>query len=62
MVSGIIILDCGLNYFIIMNAPYKSNTFFPIPILGQATTIRSAVGYQVMWSTHLVCEYLFRDV
>ncbi|RVW24082.1 hypothetical protein CK203_091324 [Vitis vinifera] len=52
--GGTIVMDCGPNYLVVLDAPYESNTPLPIPILGQATTVGAAVGYQVLWPTHLV--------
>ena len=54
MAGGTIVMDCGPNYVVVLDAPYESNTPLPIPIPGQATTIGAAVGYQVLWPTHLV--------
>eukprot|EP00261_Vitis_vinifera_P034165 XP_019075408.1 PREDICTED: uncharacterized protein LOC109122598 [Vitis vinifera] len=47
-------MDCGPNYLVVLDAPYESNTPLPIPIPRQATTVGAAVGYQVLWPTHLV--------
>ncbi|WJZ95437.1 hypothetical protein VitviT2T_014208 [Vitis vinifera] len=52
--GGTIVMDCGPNYLVVLDAPYESNTPLPIPIPGQATTVGVAVGYQVLWPTHLV--------
>ncbi|RVW56874.1 hypothetical protein CK203_078519 [Vitis vinifera] len=52
--GGTIVMDCGPNYLVVLDAPYESNTPLPIPIPGQATTVGAAVGYQVLWPTHLV--------
>ncbi|RVW87691.1 hypothetical protein CK203_057234 [Vitis vinifera] len=52
--GGTIVMDCGPNYLVVLDAPYESYTPLPIPIPGQATTVGAAVGYQVLWPTHLV--------
>ena len=52
--GGTIVMDCGPDYLVFLYAPYESNTPLPIPIPGQATTIGAAVGYQVLWPSHLV--------
>ncbi|XP_059592843.1 uncharacterized protein LOC104878643 [Vitis vinifera] len=44
--GGTIVMDCGPNYLVVLDAPYESNTPLPIPIHGQATTVGAAVGYQ----------------
>ncbi|KAL6347444.1 hypothetical protein AAG906_025159 [Vitis piasezkii] len=54
MAGGTIVMDCGPNYLVVLDAPYESNTPLPIPIPGQATTVGAAMGYQVLWPTHLV--------
>ncbi|RVW79489.1 hypothetical protein CK203_050087 [Vitis vinifera] len=54
MASRTIVMDCGPNYLVVLDAPYESNTPLPIPIPGQATTVGAAVSYQVLWPTHLV--------
>ncbi|RVW19373.1 hypothetical protein CK203_117735 [Vitis vinifera] len=54
MAGGTIVMDCGPNYLVVLDAPYESNTPLPIPMPSQATTVGAAVGYQVLWPTHLV--------
>lgn len=39
VVGGTIILDCGPNYLVVVNAPYKPNALLPILIPGQATIV-----------------------
>ena len=51
---GTVVMDCGPNYLVFLDAPYESNTPLPIPIPGQATIVGAVVGYQVLWPTHLV--------
>ena len=52
--GGTIVIDFGLNYLVVVDAPYESNALPPIPIPNQATTVGATVGYQVLWPTHLV--------
>ncbi|RVW80061.1 hypothetical protein CK203_052395 [Vitis vinifera] len=54
VVGGTIILECGPNYLVVVDAPYDSSAPLPIPIPGQATTVGAAIGYQVLWPTDLV--------
>nr|CAN83829.1 hypothetical protein VITISV_038975 [Vitis vinifera] len=54
VVGGTIILECGPNYLVVVDAPYDSSAPLPIPIPKQTTTVGAAIGYQVLWSTHLV--------
>ena len=49
-----IIMDYGLNYFVVVDAPYESNAPLPIPIFDQDTIVGAAVGYQVLRLTRLV--------
>ena len=49
-----IILECGPNYLVVVDVPYDASAPLPIPIPGQTTTIGAAIGYQVLWPTHLV--------
>ena len=52
VVGGTIILEC--NYLVVVDASYDSSAPLPIPIPGQTTTVGAAIGYQVLWPTHLV--------
>ncbi|XP_059590752.1 uncharacterized protein LOC132253206 isoform X4 [Vitis vinifera] len=52
--GGTIILECGPNYLVVVDASYDSSAPLPIPIPGQTTTVRAAIGYQVLWPAHLV--------
>ncbi|RVW89704.1 hypothetical protein CK203_047223 [Vitis vinifera] len=52
--GGTIILECGPNYLVVVDAPYDSSAPLPIPIPGQTTTVGAAIGYQVLWPTDLV--------
>ena len=54
VVGGTIVLECGPNYLAVVDAPYDSSATLPIPIPRQTTTVRAAIGYQVLWSAHLV--------
>ena len=49
-----IVRECGSNYLVVVDAPYKSNTTLPIPIPDEITIVGNAVGYEVLWPTHLV--------
>ncbi|RVW37618.1 PH, RCC1 and FYVE domains-containing protein 1 [Vitis vinifera] len=55
--GGTIILECGPNYLVVVDAPYDSSAPLPIPIPGQTTTVGAANGYQVLWPTNLVIIY-----
>ena len=52
--SGTIVRECGTNYLVVVDAPYKPNTSLPIPILGGITNIGEAVGNEVLWPAHLI--------
>ena len=52
--GGTIIMDCGSNFLVISDVPYKSNAPLPIPIPDQVATVGAVVGYQVLWLSHLV--------
>ncbi|RVW23602.1 hypothetical protein CK203_095836 [Vitis vinifera] len=54
VIGGTIILECGPNYLVVVDAPYDSSAPLPIPIPGQTTTVGAAIGYQVLWPTDLV--------
>ena len=49
-----IILECGPNYLVVVDVPYDASAPLPIPIPGQTTTIRAAIGYQVLWSASIL--------
>ena len=52
--GGTIVKECGANYLVVVDAPYDSNTPLPIPIPDQTTTAGDAIGYEVLWPSHLV--------
>ena len=52
--GGTIIMDCGSNFLVVVDVPFKSNAPLPIPIPDQVVTVGVAMGYQVLWSSHLV--------
>ncbi|KAL6313456.1 hypothetical protein AAG906_004419 [Vitis piasezkii] len=52
--GGTIILECGPNYLVVVDVPYDASAPLSIPILRQTTTVGTAIGYQVLWPTHLV--------
>ena len=54
MAGGTIILECGPNYLVVVDAPYDSSAPLPIPIPGQTTIVGAEIGYQVLWLAHLV--------
>ncbi|KAL6329814.1 hypothetical protein AAG906_037526 [Vitis piasezkii] len=54
VVGGTIILECGPNYLVAVDASYDSSAPLPIPIPGQTTTVGAAIVYQVLWPAHLV--------
>ena len=54
MAGGTIILECGPNYLVVVDAPYDSSVPLPIPIPGQTTIVGAEIGYQVLWLAHLV--------
>ena len=48
MAGGTIIRECCPNYLVVVDAPYDSSAPLPIPIPGQTTTVRVAIGYEVL--------------
>ena len=54
VVGGTIILECGPNYLVVVDASYDSSAPLPIPIPGQTTIVGAEIGYQVLWLAHLV--------
>ena len=52
--GGTIVRECGPNYLVVVDAPYKPNTSLPIPILDEIATVGRVVGYEVLWPAHLV--------
>ena len=53
-VDGTIILECGPNYLVVVDAPYDSSAPLLIRILRQTTTVEATIGYQVLWPAYLV--------
>ena len=51
---GTIILECGVNFLVVVDASYELNAPLPVPIPNQITTIGEALGYQVLWPTQMV--------
>ena len=47
-VGGIIVKEYGANYLIVVDAAYDSSTPLPIVIPDQTTTVRDAIGYEVL--------------
>ena len=56
--GGTIVKECGGNYPIVVNAPYDSSVRLPIPIIKQTTTVGEAIGYEVLWPTHLIIIHI----
>ena len=63
--AGTIVLKCGVNFLVAVDASYDPNALLPMPIPSQITTI----GHQVLWpaqlvilTTHLiqVCVFFFK--
>ena len=54
VVDGTIILECGSNYLVVVDAPYDSSAPLHIPIPRQTTIVGAKIGYQVFWPAHLV--------
>ena len=52
--TSTIILECGVNFLIVVDASYEPNAPLPVPIPNQITTIGEALGYQVLWSAQMV--------
>lgn len=41
--GGTIVMDCGLNYHVVVDAPYESNAPPPIPIPDKASLLTSSL-------------------
>ncbi|RVW63381.1 hypothetical protein CK203_060588 [Vitis vinifera] len=52
--AGTIILECGVNFLVVVDASYEPNAPLPVPIPNQITTIGEALGYQVLWPAQMV--------
>ena len=52
--AGTIILECGVNFLVVVDASYEPNAPVPVPIPNQITTIGEALRYQVLWSAQMV--------
>ena len=53
-VDGIVILKCGVNFLVIVDAPYELNTSLPIIIPGQITNVGNVIRYKVLWPAKMV--------
>ncbi|KAL6327239.1 hypothetical protein AAG906_015589 [Vitis piasezkii] len=53
-VGGKTILKCGVNFLVIVDAPYEPNTSLPIPIHGQITNVGNVIRYKVLWPAKMV--------
>ncbi|RVW90347.1 hypothetical protein CK203_045741 [Vitis vinifera] len=51
--AGTIILECGVNFLIVVDTSYEPNAPLPVPIPNQITTIGEALGYHVLWPTQM---------
>ena len=54
VVVGTIILECGVNFLVVVDASYEPNAPLPVPIPNQITTIGEAHVYQVLWPAQMV--------
>ena len=52
--AGTIVLECGVNFLVVVDASYDPNALLLVPIPSQITTIGDAIRHQVLWSTQLV--------
>ncbi|RVW77665.1 hypothetical protein CK203_053390 [Vitis vinifera] len=52
--AGTIILECGVNFLVVVDASYEPNVPLPVPIPNQIKTIGEALGYQVLWPAQMV--------
>ena len=52
--AGTIVLECGVNFLLVVDASYDPNALFLVPIPSQITTIGGAIGHQVLWPAQLV--------
>ncbi|KAL6336198.1 hypothetical protein AAG906_011080 [Vitis piasezkii] len=49
-----IILECGVNFLVVVDASYEPNALLLVLIPNQITTIGEAIRYQVLWPTQMV--------
>ncbi|KAL6315961.1 hypothetical protein AAG906_014886 [Vitis piasezkii] len=54
VVAGTIILECGVNFLVVVDTSYEPNAPLFVPIPNQITTIRKALGYQVSWPAQML--------
>ncbi|RVW68139.1 hypothetical protein CK203_064045 [Vitis vinifera] len=52
--TNTIILECGVNFLVVVDASYEPYTPLLVPIPNQITTIGEALGYQVLWPAQMV--------
>ena len=52
--AGTIVLECGVNFLLVVDASYDPNALLLVPIPSQITTIGGAIGHQVLWPAQLV--------
>ncbi|KAL6315985.1 hypothetical protein AAG906_014910 [Vitis piasezkii] len=53
VVASTIILECGVNFLVIVDTSYEPNAPLLVPIPNQITTIGEALGYQVLWPAQM---------
>ena len=52
--AGTIVLECGVNFLVAVDASFDPNALLHVPIPSQITTIGHAIGHQVLWPAQLV--------
>ena len=52
--AGTIILECSVNFLVVVDASYEPKAPFPVPIPNQITTIGEALRYQVLWPSQMI--------
>ena len=52
--TSTIILECGVNFLIVVDASYEPNALLLVLIPNQITTIGEAIRYQVLWPAQMV--------
>ena len=54
VVASTIVLECGVNFLVVVDTSYEPNAPLLVPIPNQITTIGEALGYQVLWPAQMV--------
>ena len=52
--AGTIVIECGVNFLVVVDASYDPNALLHVPIPSQITIIGDAIGHQVLLPTQLV--------